>query len=1109
MSRNTIIVLSILLLHSCIDAPADGDHQAPDSAGTLNKFSLKTENETGVSFINNVQDQEDFNILTYRNFYNGGGVAIGDLNNDGLSDLYFTSNLEENRLYLNKGNFQFEDITESAGVAGTKTWSTGVTMVDINADGYLDIYVANSGDVEGDNKANELFINNGDGTFTESAQEYGLDNSGYSTQAIFFDFDLDGDLDCYLLNNSFKDPSKIELFTSMRDHVDDLGGDKLYRNEGSGKFIDVTVEAGIYSSEIGFGLGAVVGDINNDFYPDIYISNDFWERDYLYINQGDGTFKEDLIERIDFCSISSMGGDIADINNDGHLDIISTDMLAGDNYRLKAMSTFDPYHLENIKYRANYHYQIGQNCLHLNDGSGDFQEIAMLSGVAATDWSWGALFFDFNNDGWKDLFVSNGLQKDLMYMDFRDFLDENQIHRKMAENQPLDFASMIGQMPSSPLANFAYINSGNLQFKDKAEDLGLATPSFSNGSAYGDLDNDGDLDLVINNVNMPAFIYENNATELPNHYLKVKFEGPETNPYGIGATVKVISGGQEQIMQNFTARGFQSSVEPYLSFGIGRHTSITEIKIVWPNLKQQTLTNINADQVITVRYGDADEMAEPIQQTETVYTDVTTEVIRGDATHVENLYNDFNHEVLLTGMLSTETPRLVVGDVNGDGIEDLVMLGSHEDPDKLLLQTADGRFQRKELDAFEQTKAYESTCGAFLDFDSDGDLDLMLGSGGNEYQRGNQYFILRYFENDGKGNFTADIEQNIPRVIGNFSTLEVVDIDKDGDQDMFLGGRAVPGNYGLPARSFLLYNDNGTWREDTPESLAGVGMVTDASWTDLDGDQDADLVVVGDWMGIHTYINDGGKLTVHRALLDTKGWWKRIEPADLDGDGDMDFVVGNWGLNSKFQASTERPLTMHVNDFDENGKSEFIINWYAPLDDQPYPFATKMEITKQLPGLRKQVLKYEDYAQQTYESLFDPALRQTSYDYETEMLESIILWNTEDGLQVETLPLEAQVAPVFGIAVEDFTGDGNQDIWLGGNFFGLKPQVGRMHANKGVLLQGSGNRSFRAIPHLESGLKVEGEVRDAIVLSTENGKVLFVAKNNDQLTAFRKQNASL
>ncbi len=1098
VAGRAFLLMAVLYL-GC--SPEAGVSTAPTQAHT--HFDLLDPTETGVTFRNDVEDRPDFNILTYRNYYNGGGVAIGDINNDGLPDLYFTANLTPNKLYLNKGDFNFEDITTAAGVGGTKAWSTGVTMGDVNGDGLLDIYVSNSGDLANDNKENELFINNGDLTFTEQAAEYGLNNQGYSTQAAFFDYDADGDLDCYLLNNSFKDPSKIELFRSMRDRPDPLGGDKLYRND-HGRFVDVTTSAGIYSSEIGFGLGASIGDINHDFLPDIYVSNDFWERDYLYVNQGDGTFSEELIDRIDFCSISSMGGDIADINNDGHPEIISTDMLAADNYRLKAMSSFDPYHLENMKYRANYHYQIGQNCLHLNDGTGDFQEIAMLSNVAATDWSWGALFFDFENDGWKDLFISNGLQKDLMYMDFRDFLSDNDIYRKIAQNQTLDYPSLVAQMPSNPLKNYAFANRRGIQFEEQADELGLSQETFSNGSAYGDLDNDGDMDLVINNVNMPAYLYRNEAEKVGHHHLTLMFEGPSSNPFGIGAHVKVVTAEGTQTMQNFNTRGFQSSVEPHLTFGLGPATSVDRLEVTWPDQRRQHLTDVSVDQALVLRYEEA--AGAPLEATEAqpTFAEVTDTRIVGNTAHRENRYNDFDHEILLPRMLSTEGPRMVVGDVNGDGRDDLVLMGAKHDPDKLFLQEADGVFRSQASQAFQSTVAFESTCGAFLDFDQDGDQDLLLGSGGNESLQGNQFYIVRYYDNDGQGNFTLDMDRKVPRAIGNFSCLEVADYDQDGDLDLFLGARTIPGNYGLPPRSYLFKNQDGTWVDQTPDAIAGMGMVTDACWTDIDQDQDPDLVVVGDWMGVRIFKNVGGVLAQSPTIPGSEGWWTRVEPADLDADGDTDFVLGNWGTNSKLKASASKPLTMYVNDFDGNGKSEFIINWYAPLDNRAYPFAAKMDMTQQLPELRKRSLRYEDYARQTYETLFEEQVRQSSLAFQVQYLQSAILWNEGSDFALEALPVEAQVAPVFGIVAADLTDNGHLDIWLGGNFYGLKPQVGRHDASKGVLLEGLGSRTFRYLDPVQSGIRVEGEVRDAAVVDGPSGPTLVIARNNDTVLMFNK-----
>ena len=1092
----------VISFSSCVNKESTKNFEPPKDENKL--FTLLEPNDTGIDFINSVVDQENFNILTYRNFYNGGGVAIGDINNDSLPDLYFTSNQNKNKLYLNKGNFKFEDITEKAGVGGTKAWSTGVTMADINGDGLLDIYVCNSGDVDGYSRENELFINNGNLTFSEKAKTFNLNNGGYSTHAAFFDYDLDGDLDCYILNNSFKDPAKIDLYKKAREKPY-AGGDKMMRNDRE-VFRDVTAEAGIYSSEIGFGLGVSIGDLNNDQLPDMYISNDFWERDYLYINKGKGKFSEELISRINYCSVSSMGADMADINNDGSLEIFTTDMLPADNHRLKTTIAFDPYHLEDLKYRANFHYQMVQNCLHLNNGTGSFQEIALLSGVAATDWSWGALIFDFENDGNKDIFVSNGISKDIMSMDFREFIADGEKRNEIIKNKGrADNLAFISYMPSQPLQNYAFQNTGKLTFENKADAFGLSQSSFSNGSAYGDLDNDGDLDLVVNNLNATSFVYRNEAnSKYNNHYLKVKFIGYQENPFGIGAQVTLKTGSETRILQNFNSRGFESSIEPNLLFGIGNAINIEELIVTWPDGKIQLLTNIKPDQTIIFNHN-LSETPQSINNQKTIqqFEEISQQVIRGDTRHYENQYNDFNQEILLTNMLSTEGPRIIIGDVNNDKLEDFILLGAAGDPDKLFIQNTNDTFVFKESSSFKKDAGFESTCGAFLDHDGDGDMDLMIGAGGNEDQP-NINFIVRFYKNDGQGNFLVD-PSNIPQLIGNFSTLEVEDYDDDGDPDVFLGARNIPGNYGLPPQSYLLRNDNGIWTDVAAPSLGNVGMVTDATWADVDNDNDNDLMVVGNWMAIHIFKNEKGVITDPLIISDSQGWWNRIEPADLDKDGDTDFVVGNWGLNTKFKASRAKPLTMFVNDFDNNGKSEFIINWYPPLDSNSYPFAPKSELTSQLPGLRKTILKYNDYALKTYDSLFRPEVREKSISYEVNYLESAILWNDRGNYSLSALPIAAQVSPVFGILADDLDGDGNLDIWLGGNFYSLKPQVGRHDASRGVLLKGDLNKTFTYQPQERSGLYVEGEVRDVAMINSKKSNRLLVARNNNSILIFQRK----
>jgi hypothetical protein len=1101
---NVLLVIIVSLL-SCNNKESKKDSNL--TSGNDNQlFTLLNSKKTGIDFANDVVDGEKFNIFTYRNYYNGAGVAIGDINNDGLPDIYFTSNQHKNKLYLNKGHFVFEDITEKAGVGGTMDWSTGVTMADVNGDGFLDIYVCNAGDVDPADRENELFINNGDLTFSEKAKEYNLNNNGLSIQAAFFDYDMDGDLDCYILNNNFTDPTRIELYKKVREEKVYTGGDKLMRNDGN-IFHDVTAEAGIFSSEIGFGNGIAVGDLNNDFLPDIYIANDFWERDYLYINKGNGKFSEELIDRINYCSTSSMGGDIADINNDGDMDIFTTDMLPADNYRLQTTIAFDPYHLEDKKYRENFHYQITQNCLHLNDGSGYFQEIGLLSGVAATDWSWGALIFDFENDGNKDIFISNGILRDIMYNDFLEFITNKDKRKEVISSTgKFDYRDFVQYMPSTPLQNYAFKNIGHLMFKNEAVELGLGKPSFSNGAAYGDLDNDGDLDLVINNENSPCFVYRNETdSKSGNHFLKVRFNGSEHNRFGIGALVTAKVKEELRVLQNFNSRGFESSTEPDLLFGLGKKENIDELKVTWPDLKVQVLNNIKADQTIILNYSDASKAETVIEKKPSPeFEEISQQAIRGDARHYENLYNDFNQEVLLTNMLSTEGPRLIIGDVNNDRLDDFILPGAAGDPDKLFIQQADGIFSFKANSSFTKDAGFESICGALFDQDGDGDPDLMIGSGGNDVRVDQLNYIVRLYKNDGHGNFTGD-PYHIPPVLGNFSTIEPEDFDKDGKTEVFLGARTIPGNYGLPPQSYLLKNENGNWIDIAPASLGNTGMVTDAVWADVDLDGDRDLVVVGDWMPVNIFKNDNGILRDPIVIPGSNGWWQRIEASDLDKDGDIDFILGNWGLNTKFKASPGRPITMFVNDFDNNGKSEFIVNWFPPLDSLAYPFAQKEELVAQIPSLRNTILTYKDYASKTYDSLFSPEVLKKSISYKVNFLESAVLWNEGNSFSLTALPVEAQVSPVFGIVADDLDEDGNTDIWLAGNFYSLKPQVGRHDASRGVFLKGGPDRSFTYQHQPHDGLYVKGEVRDASVIHSRQSKRIIVARNNDKVLLFQKR----
>jgi enediyne biosynthesis protein E4 len=1102
--RYYIPLLTLLLLAACREPETETNASANQKL-----FTLIPSEQSNVSFQNTVEDGDEFNILSYRNFYNGGGVAIGDINKDGLNDIFFTANKGQNKLYLNKGNFVFEDISQKAGIEGKRGWRTGVAMADINADGLLDIYVCNSGDIKGDDRENELFINNGDLTFSEKAAQHNLNNKGFSTHASFFDYDLDGDLDCYILNNSFIDPSKIRLYEDVRSVPDELGGDKLYRNDGT-TFTDVTAAAKLYSSKVGFGLGVSVSDLNNDQLPDIYISNDFWERDYLYFNQGDGTFSEQLNDKLNICSISSMGADIADINNDGNPEIFTTDMLPGDNYRLKAMTQFDAYHLGQRKYAGSYHYQILQNCLHVNNGQGHFQETAAFSGVAATDWSWGALIFDFDNNGWRDIFVSNGITRDIMYLDFTDFIaDRDNVKKIVTEKGRFDWRDFIPYIPSNALKSYGFVNNKDLTFTNKSDELGLGNPSFSNGAAYGDLDNDGDLDLVVNNVNRPCFLYRNESNATGNNYLRLAFEGVDGNKFGVGTAVTIYSGGSKQVLQNFPSRGFQSSVEPVLTFGVGTAQTLDKVEVVWPGGKQQILTDVKVNQLLTLKYSDALAVKKPAEIAEVPFREVQSRLFKTIPVHKENTYNDFNHELLTFRMFSTEGPRLIKGDVNNDKLDDLFLLGAAGDADKLLIQKPDGSFSRMSSAVLDADSAFESTAAVFTDMNRDGDLDLVVGSGGNEYERNKKYFQLRIYLNDGKGNFKKEIPERTPGDFSNVAALVADDFDGDGFQDLFVGSRLVPGNYGLIPRSFYYKNIQGQFAKFTPINLGGAGMVTDALSTDFDSDGDKDLLITTDWTEVSMIVNNGGEFKGRLQLPNSSGWWTRAAASDLDGDGDDDYVLGNWGLNTKFKASHDRPLTMYVKDFDGNGKMESIINWYPPLDDKPYPFATKGEITQQLPALKKSILKYETYAKKDYLELFPENVRKGALPYKAEMLESVILWNDKGKLTVEKLPAPAQWSPVFGIVIHDLDKDGKKDIWLGGNFYSMKPQAGRHDASNGVFLKGLGGKKFQYVSPLESGIFVKGEVRDAQVVRVGTREVLVVARNNAGVMAFEKKDNAL
>ncbi len=1072
-------------------------------------FEKQQSDQTGISFSNNLTQTEEFNIYTYRNFFNGGGVGIGDIDNDGLKDIYFTGNQVGNRLYRNLGNMRFEDITEKAGVAGNRAWSTGVAMADINGDGFLDIYVCNSGDIAGDNKQNELFINNGDGTFSEQAEAYGLADRGFSTHAAFFDFDRDGDLDVYLLNNSYKAIGSFNLQKNERPIRDAVGGDKLYRNDG-GIFVDVSEEAGIYGSVIGFGLGVTVGDIDGDNWPDIFISNDFFERDYLYINQQDGTFKEDLENRMQSISAASMGADMADINNDALPDIFVTDMLPEPDERLKQVTTFESWDRHHYGVENGYHYQYSRNMLHLNNGDGTYAEVGRLAGMEATDWSWGALFFDMDNDGYKDLFVANGIYQDITDLDYLNFIDSDQAKKEITKEGKANYQQLLDPIPINPISNYAYKNMGNLKFENRAQAWGLGTPIHSNGAVFADLDNDGDLDLVVNNVNADAHVYENKTNELfpENRYLKIILKGKDKNLAAFGTKILATAGTDTYYLEQMPTRGFQSSVDPEPNLGVGKHEVIDKLRITWPDGKVTQLQNITTNQTLTLEWSEAEAATNDSEtMVQPVFEQFQASEIM-DFTHQENAYVDFDRDRLTYHMRSNEGPKIAQGDVNGDGLGDFYIGGAKGFPGQLFVQSANGTFRSISQPDFEEDKASEDADAVFFDANGDGHLDLLVASGGNEFGVGAPELANRLYLNDGSGKFK---KKELPTLNANrwsTATLNIIDINGDGHLDFFAGSRLRPFLFGVPAPSFIFVNDGKGNFQDQTKTLAPefdeLGMVTDAAWADLDGDGAQELVVVGEWMHPKVFKNQGGELTDISEAAGTiglSGWYNRIEVIDLNQDGAPDLVLGNHGMNTRFHASPNAPLKMFVNDFDQNGSPEQIIT--RTIDGKDIPLALKHELQMQIPSIKKKYLKYEAYNDQSMQDIFTPNQLQGSVVNRVQHLTTSVMLNDGEGnFEVITLPNEAQYAPVYAIQAADFNGDGNIDLLLGGNLFRAKPQVGKYDANYGILLLGDGEGNFKASSKVATGLALEGEVRDFILHTVNGQKVLLVFMNDAPVQAY-------
>lgn len=1090
---------ALLLLSACGGDAGTTSDTAVDPG--KKPFTLLRPEETGVRFANMLPENERMNILLYENFYSGGGVSVGDLTGDGLPEIFFVGNTVGNALYLNKGGMSFEDITDKAGVKGRGRWGKGCTMVDIDADGDLDIYVCNAGLYNDEKRRNELYLNNGDGTFTESAARFGLDDPGYGTQAAFFDMDLDGDLDMYLLNYGIEKRIGVTDIRSLKHERDPFAGDKLFRNDG-GLFVEVGAGAGISNSALGNGLGVGVGDLNNDLYPDLYVCNDFFERDYLYINNGDGTFTDKLKEQVRHTSNFSMGLDVADMNNDGHLDIMVADMVAEDNYRQKAnMSGMDPERFW-AAVDAGFHYQYMVNTLQLNNGNGSFSEIGHLAGVANTDWSWAPLFADLDHDGWQDLIVTNGLRKDVRNNDFNKKVKAFYATHD-ANKDPAGFwngiKELLAQMPSQRLPNYVFRNKGDLGMEKIADAWGLDEPSFSNGAAYADLDGDGDLDLVMNNLDHTAFVYRNEAVEMgTKRMLKVAFAGPKANPFGIGTKVAIRIGDRAQYRANDPTRGFQSSVEPMVYFGTHGAEKVDEVTVTWLDGRTQTLRNVPVDATLTVKHSEATGTYRPPAPPQALFAELGDR-IDGLFTHKENAFDDFAREVLLPHRMSQFGPALAVADVDGDGTDDIFIGGAKGQAGALLLQK--GTALVKAPDAFSAQRNSEDVGATFLDADGDGDMDLFVVSGGSEYDAGAADLQDRLYINDGRGGFRM-ATQGLPEMRTSGSCAVAADYDGDGDMDLFVGGRVVPGQYPVAPRSYLLRNDGGRFTDVTAEvapDLVSPGLVTAATWTDMDGDGRLDLVVVGEWMPVMVMRNDGSTFSaIGKGLVPDKsnGWWSSVVAGDLNGDGRMDLVLGNLGLNYKYRASAEEPFEVFSDDLDGNGQRDIVLAYYQ--QGTRFPVRGRQCSSQQVPGIAEKFKDYNSFASSPLEKVYGNEALGNALHLQAFTFATSVLLSTPDGGHVlQPLPNAAQLSSVNGIVLGDVDGDAITDIVLAGNLYQSEVETMRNDAGIGCVLKGDGKGAFTPLSVLQSGFFAPGDVKALRPIRLADGGTGIVVANNN------------
>ena len=1076
-------------------------------------FQLLDSDYTGIDFQNTITPDEELNLLNFEYMYNGGGVGVGDFDQNGLPDLVFTGNQVKSRIYLNQGDLQFEDITDRSGFDTQGHWCTGVSIVDINSDGYDDIYVCVGGPGQKSTYPNLLFINQGDLTFKESAAAYGLADPNESNQAAFFDYDLDGDLDMYLLNGGGFEKSAVTIRPILKDGSG-RNTDRLYQNNldeavGHPIFTDVSDQAGITIE--GFGLGVGIIDANTDGWPDVYVSNDYLSRDLLYINNQNGTFAEAAEQYFNHMSHFSMGNDIGDINNDGNLDIITLDMLPESHYRRKMMfgpNQYDRFY-QAVKY--DYGFQYMRNMLHVGKSDKGFRELGQLAGIERTDWSWAPLIADFDNDGLQDIYITNGYGKDITDLDFVKFRKDAITPFSNPEEVRQRLIKSLDDRPSITLPNYVYKNNGNHTFKNTTDEWGVEQPSISTGAAYVDLDQDGDLELITNNIDQNAFIYKNNLHEKDSttaHYLKVKLVGSKYNRSGVGSTIATQSGQHKHLRYVQPVKGFQSSVTDVIHFGLGEQTSVDQLEITWPDGKKSILKAISANQAISVNYSDATTV-NPQPEQPVSFLQKKEDI---KFKHKEPEFaNDFKSQPLLLHGFTNQGPGMAVGDVNGDGLDDLFIGGSYGQAASLFLQMNNSSFVERAI----PTENYEDLGALLLDIDNDQDLDLYVTSGGSERYPEHQYYQDRIYVNDGTGNFTYD-DLALPAMLTSTSAVVGTDYDQDGDVDLFVGGRVVPGSFPVAPQSYLLENTGGKFKDVTMEvcpELKSIGMVTSAIWTDFNNDHSQDLIVVGEMMKISLFQNDGKTLqniTDQAGLEQSSGMWNSIAAGDFDKDGDMDYVVGNTGQNTSFEVSQEHPLKLHFADFDQNGSVDPIYSLYE--EDAYHPVASLDLLTQQLPEIKKKFLHYKNYAQSTTGDILDLLDVSEMQTLKCENQSSILLENRGDSqFSMKPLPLMAQVAPVKGILTEDFNLDGLLDLLLVGNDYNTEVVSGKYDASTGTVLINEGNLTFSVLEAEESGLNTTGDTRSAVKLALGNDKLLFLISNNNgplESYAFAKKSQS-